>query len=779
MRTTSTYLLLALGLALLAGCSPSPTSPSNTGSARFAVSARQTLTADISRITVTSSAADMPSATVDLTLADGVWGGTIGLIPAGSERTFKAQAFDAAGTLRFEGTASHVYIRENQSALVAISLMDINAPPPFRDEAPLIDSVVASSVSVDAGGTLSLEAAAHDPNLGDSLTYSWSSVDGYFSPATESATTWVAPTSDGAHGLKLTVTDATGLSSSATLMVTVRGGSRGEARPSITFNRWPTVSTVTATPSPLAVGQTTSVTASASDADGDTLSYAWSATCEGTWDSASSRTARFTPTAQPSGTCNNCRLRVSVSDGQGGKTSGTVALCIGGVSPTIEPSAPYIARSYASSDTASANQVISYEVAAKDPQGAALTFSWAANAGTLGVATDGASNSRITWTAPACVDEDLTLTITATVTNTFNLTDTRSFVIAGVPACSYAWASTGSMTEARQNSTATLLSNGKVLVAGGYSYSYYYYYNYLATAEVYDPAAGTWSATGSMASARYGQTATLLPNGKVLVAGGANDSGIVMTAELYDPETGTWSETGSMSTARYQHTATLLANGQVLVTGGYNYYGALESAEVYDPETGTWSQTGSMAWARYQHTATLLTNGQVLVAGGYSYYYGALESAELYDPQTGTWSATGSLSAARYQHTATLLTNGKVLVAGGASYYYGPLGTAELYDTATGTWSATGSMALSCSGHTAIALLNGQVLVAGGVNGNNSTFNKTQLYDPATGTWRAHGSLWTSRYSHTATLLSNGQVLAAGGYSSQSGNLATAELYTP
>jgi hypothetical protein len=777
MRKTSTSLPLALGLALLAGCSPSDSSSSsNTGSAHLVVSARQTLTVAISRITVTSSAEDVPSATVDLTLTDGVWGGTIGNIPAGWGRTFLGRAFDAEGTLLYEGTASDVYISEGQAVLVALSLVDVNAPSPFSNEAPIIDSLVASALSVTAGGTLTLQASAHDPNPGERLRYSWSSVDGVFTPAQASTTTWVAPSSDGVHGLKLTVTDSLGLSSSVTVKVTVQGGGRGEVQPSISFNSWPVVSHVTATSALLAVGQPASVSALVSDPDGDVLSYAWSATCEGSWDNASSIMAQFTPTAQPSGVCNNCSLTVTVSDGQGGQTTGTVALCIGGVSPTIPPSAPYIVRSYSSSNTASANQLLNFEVVAKDPQGSALGFSWAASAGSLGVATDGTLNSRITWTAPACIAEDMDPVLTATVTNTLNMVDTRSFVITGVPACSYAWASTGAMATARTSATATLLPNGKVLVAGGRNY--YYYSNYLTTAELYEPATGAWSATGAMASPRNEYTATLLPNGKVLVVGGFNDYTTLATAEVYNPVTGTWSATGAMATARSAHTATLLPNGKVLVVGGR--FGNA-TAELYDPATGTWSTTGSMASGRSAHTATLLPNGKVLVAGGEAGYYSTQATAELYDPATGTWSATGSMTTARNSPTATLLPNGKVLVAGGYNYNYysNTLATAELYDPATGAWSATGSMSWARYLHTAALLPNGEVLVVGGVGASSSSLRKTELYNPATGTWRTHGSVWSGRYSHTATLLPNGKVLAAGGYSSETGYLSAAELYTP
>ena len=161
--------------------------------------------------------------------------------------------------------------------------------------------------------------------------------------------------------------------------------------------------------------------------------------------------------------------------------------------------------------------------------------------------------------------------------------------------------------------TATLLPNGKVLVAGGYDGNSVA----LASAELYDPASGTWTATGSLATARDGHTATLLPNGKVLVAGGLDSSQVAFaSAELYDPASGTWTATGSLATARYIHTATLLPNGKVLVAGGLTAAALLASAELYDPASGTWTATGSLATARYSHTATLLPNGKVLVAGG-------------------------------------------------------------------------------------------------------------------------------------------------------------------
>ena len=341
----------------------------------------------------------------------------------------------------------------------------------------------------------------------------------------------------------------------------------------------------------------------------------------------------------------------------------------------------------------------------------------------------------------------------------------------------FTFGNTGSLNTARSRHTATLLPNGKVLVAGGFEGGV----GALSSAELYDPASGTWSATGSLTTARAYHTATLLPNGKVLVVGGTPDPdffGVVFSsAELYDPASGTWTTQpfiGSLHTARELHTATLLPNGKVLVAGGDDGSGnSLTSAELYDPALGNWTPTGSLTTARNIHTATLL-GGAVLVAGGDN-GGGPLSSVEVYIPASGTWFAIGSLHTARELHTATLLPNGKVLVAGGDNG--GPLNSAELYDPASGAWTVTGSLNTARAYHTATLLPNGKVLVPGGVG--NGILSSAELYDPASGTWSATGNLITPRMFHTATLLPNGRVLVAGGYDGITGSLSSAELYDP
>jgi N-acetylneuraminic acid mutarotase len=349
-----------------------------------------------------------------------------------------------------------------------------------------------------------------------------------------------------------------------------------------------------------------------------------------------------------------------------------------------------------------------------------------------------------------------------------------------------------SITGPRAQHTATLLTNGKVLVVAGQDGVETTGPEVLSTAEIYDPAADSWSPTANLYMGVTGPLATLMSNGEVLVVGGVDLQSIggiaTVAGNLYAAVTNTWIPVGDMNYAHYQGTLTLLLNGQALAAGGSNTATAspqVPAVELFDPTTNTWSYAASMANARINHTATLLSNGKVLVAGGADPSPGILSSAEIYDPVANTWSPAASMSTPRTNHTATLLADGTVLVAGGTDSLAGtPLASAEVYDPATDSWSTVGSMASARALHTANLLPDGTVLVTGGGDGavpaadgsGNGALASAELYDPATQSWSPAGSMAAARAQHTATLLPNGSVLVTGGVDNLT-YLSSSELY--
>jgi hypothetical protein len=362
------------------------------------------------------------------------------------------------------------------------------------------------------------------------------------------------------------------------------------------------------------------------------------------------------------------------------------------------------------------------------------------------------------------------------------------------------FSSSGTMTSPRAYHTATLLLNGKVLIAGGGSSA-------RSSAELYDPVTGTFTPTADMTTGRSGHSATLLPDGRVLIVGGEWGSG--PSAELYDPSTGTFTATAVLPPGFGGQRATLLNDGKVLLSGGgmdcpngNDGCVVINTPEIYDPATGTVTFTGGYAdqtgdpyfgdGGLSLAPTVLLPDGRVLIA--------AEPTAELYDPSTGTFRLTGQMTRGGQPQprfsiggTATLLANEKVLLAGGELFEWAWLADAELYDPSTEKFTAIHNMNGSRSGHTATLLRDGTVLIAGG--DHNCDFSKyngdvlrcdaddigTEIYDPATETFSAGANLTSYRVSHTATLLMDGRILIAGGNTDMRGFWPTdsAELYTP
>lgn len=331
---------------------------------------------------------------------------------------------------------------------------------------------------------------------------------------------------------------------------------------------------------------------------------------------------------------------------------------------------------------------------------------------------------------------------------------------------------TGSMATVRSHHAAVTLPDGRVLIAGGHTISGSIT-SMTAAAEIYDPATGLFAPTGSLTVGRGELAAARLADGRVLALGGlglVNGSPAnLASAEIYDPAAGTWTATGSMSTPRRNAIALALPDGRALVIGGDQDTAA---CEIFDPVTGTFSPTGSLLTSRGYMAAAVLQDGRVLVVGGYSASFVDQSSAEIWDPASGNWSPTGAMSAARAGLSATTLEDGRVLVAGGNSSNVFPPAP-ELYDPATGTFSPAGSLNAPRTRHAATRLADGSVLLLGGSAATFLPERRIERYDVASSTWQIVDSLLTARSTLTASPLGN-EVLIAGG---TPGPLASAEIF--
>jgi hypothetical protein len=340
------------------------------------------------------------------------------------------------------------------------------------------------------------------------------------------------------------------------------------------------------------------------------------------------------------------------------------------------------------------------------------------------------------------------------------------------------FATTGSMSAGRNGSTATLLDNGKVLVAGGFTSTY------TASAELYDPVTGTFSATGDMTSTLGGTSATLLPDGRVLVVGTTdpNNFSVPATTQLYDPSAGAFTRGSSTLSISRPYTATLLNNGKVLITGGVGRMpgtisNANYAAELYDPNTGTFTSAGRMARAHSFPSATLLPDGRVLLAeSGCASIPGNPSGNELYDSATGTFSAIAeTFSCFTVGPEATILANGQVLIGG------------TVYDPGAGTF--TPGPEVVHWGFAATLLTDGTLFMAGGEPLNcyatffcgDISIADAYLRDPATGTFGFTGFMAFPRADAQATFLPDGTVLISGGVDLplNDPNRTTVEIYRP
>ena len=341
---------------------------------------------------------------------------------------------------------------------------------------------------------------------------------------------------------------------------------------------------------------------------------------------------------------------------------------------------------------------------------------------------------------------------------------------------------TGTMTRGRTNLTATLLSDGRVLIAGGRTGATMTTTN---SAEVFDPIDDSFTPTGNMIVDRARHVAVLLDDGRVWVAGGVSgDDGVyaaIDDSEVWDPANGEFSAAASLPSARDLFTATRLNDGRVLVVGGRNDATTLDDAHLFDAGAGFSPVPGGLADARYGHTATLLPDGDVLIVGG---RIGpdsiTLEDAERFDVGTGTFTSAG-YAQSRGGHTATLLGDGRVLVAGGFERLTAGATTAladsDLYGVSADSWELGPSLNQPRLFAAAAALGDHGVLLLGG--DVDQPLATVELFSPLDDSWQRLPSLVTPRLAPVAVALVDERVLVLGGDGGSGTEIAldSTELY--
>jgi N-acetylneuraminic acid mutarotase len=346
----------------------------------------------------------------------------------------------------------------------------------------------------------------------------------------------------------------------------------------------------------------------------------------------------------------------------------------------------------------------------------------------------------------------------------------------------------------RAQHTATLLSDGRVLLVGGSIYPNVQ----LADVEIFDPATGISTRVTPLHTPRHNHTATLLTDGRVLVVGGANHQQQWLgDAEVYDPTTDGWTVVPMHTSHGVEHTATLMNDGCVLVVGGAIGSGQqTDQVDIFDPQTNSWYGAMPLESDRASHTAQLLSDGRVLVAGGgRANGVPAGGDALVYDPQTDSWTATGPMVNPRIFGKSVRLLDGRVLVVGGINLIDTILDGAnrnssastEIYNPVTNGWEATGDLSLARYGHVVMHLLDGRVLVSGGArNGDccwtdNSYADEIEIYDPWTGLWSSEEELSQAGVYSAGVLLPDGRVLITGGENGENGATFLSDMwfYTP
>lgn len=336
------------------------------------------------------------------------------------------------------------------------------------------------------------------------------------------------------------------------------------------------------------------------------------------------------------------------------------------------------------------------------------------------------------------------------------------------------WTAVGTLSAPRANHTLNVLPDGRVLAAGGEDAS-----NTVGVTELFRPVERDWIKAADMKQRRSHHTATLLPNGNVLVAGGFTalnqSTGTSRHAEIFYPETATWVVTAPMASSRAYHSTVLLPDGNPAVFGGFQNGTYLSSMEVFFSTAHKWLPGppiggGGVGEERAQFTATMLHDGRILVTGGVNAVGGVLNTTRIFDPTAWSWAAGPAMFRRRHSHTANLLRDGRVLVAGGSDGNQ-EISLAEVFDPATNLWTQTTAAPISGNdlsiprlGHTATLLPDGKLMMVGGFTTLGGPILEGEGFDVDSSTFQNQGPTGEARGDHATVLLRDGFLLTAGGF---------------
>lgn len=428
MRTTNTRITLtaaALFTLAASGCLDGGQSPSVNGGVEVRVYALTAEDVASMTVTVTGPGIEAPIV-VTLTKVGDQWVANLSEIPAGADRTFTLSARDAGGVEIYSGVATGVTITAGQTAAVSISGQENNPPPPVGNQAPVIDALTASTTEIAQGASVALSVAAHDNDSGDIITFLWTATGGTLATPAQASTSWTAPAADGVYRVVVQVQDAHGATTSMYVDLTVAEDASSEATIAVTLNKWPVVSAVSSTQGRIDVNESTQLDVVASDADDDTLSYAWTVDsgCAGSFNQTSSKSPTFTLGATLP-TSATCQFTVTVSDGHGGTNAGSLTVSAAPAPPVNL--APRITSAAQSVADAQAGQAVNLSVQAEDPEATALTFTWTTTGGTLGTPSTTSDSSQVVWTAPDPFASDGS--VSCTVADATGLTTVKTFTI--------------------------------------------------------------------------------------------------------------------------------------------------------------------------------------------------------------------------------------------------------------------------------------------------------------------------------------------------------------